>query len=93
MWKGVLPIGSVVLLKGGDRRLVIIGNCISKEDDDSRVFDYAGALYPDGFEDPDSIYMFNAEDIERIYCVGYMDEDSKKFLQDMETITKELRNN
>ena len=28
MWKGVLPIGSVVLLKGGDRRLVIIGNSL-----------------------------------------------------------------
>jgi hypothetical protein len=93
MWKGVLPIGSIVLLKGGERRLMIIGNCISREDDDSRVYDYAGTLYPDGFEDPDSLYMFNAENIERVYYVGYMDEDSRKFLAQMETVTKELRSN
>ena len=55
MWKGVLPIGSVVLLKGGDRKVMICGVCVTKEDDDSRVFDYSGVLYPDGLEDPDKL--------------------------------------
>ena len=92
MGKGLLPVGSIFLLKGRDRKLLVIGHCISKEDDESRVFDYAGSLYPEGFEDPDNIYLFNAESIEKVYYVGYTDEKTTEHLSDIEKILKEMKN-
>ena len=103
MWKGVLPIGSVVLLKGGDRKVMICGVCVTKEDDDSRVFDYSGVLedddsrvfdysgvlYPDGLEDPDKLYLFNRDSIEQVFYVGYMDENSEEFLPQAEKMLGE----
>ena len=89
MWKGVLPIGSVVLLKGGDRKVMICGGCVTKEDDDSRVFDYSGVLYPDGLEDPDKLYLFNRDSIEQVFYVGYMDENSEEFLPQAEKMLGE----
>lgn len=89
MWKGVLPIGSVVLLKDGDRKLMICGVCVTKEDDDSRVFDYSGVLYPDGLEDLDKLYLFNRDSIEQVFYVGYMDENSEDFLPKAEKMLGE----
>ena len=89
MWKGVLPIGSVVLLKGGDRKVMICGVCVTKEDDDSRVFDYSGVLYPDGLEYPDKLYLFNRDSIEQVFYVGYMDENSEEFLPQAEKMLGE----
>lgn len=92
MWKGVLPVGSIVLLKGGDRKLMVCGICVSMEDDnDPRVFDYSGVLYPDGFEDPDSLFLFNKENIEQVYHIGYMDEDSEEFLPNVEKMLDAAR--
>lgn len=91
MWKGLLPIGSVVLLKDGDKRLMVVGQCVSKEDDMNRIFDYSAVLYPEGLEDPDSIYMFNAQNIERVYSIGYMDEESGEVMQKMQATLDQLR--
>ena len=89
MWKGVLPIGSVVLLKDGDRKLMICGVCVTKEDVDSRMFDYSGVLYPDGLEDLDKLYLFNRDSIEQVFYVGYMDENSEEFLPKAEKMLGE----
>lgn len=94
MWKGVLPVGSIVLLKDGDRKLMISGICVTKEDDDSdqpRVFDYCGVLYPDGFEDPDRLFLFNSENIDTVYHIGYMDENTEAFLPDVEKMLDAAR--
>nr|MCR4909192.1 DUF4176 domain-containing protein [Lachnospiraceae bacterium] len=47
MYKDLLPIGSVVLLKGGQRKLMITGRILSDEKL-TEIYDYVGVIYPLG---------------------------------------------
>ena len=73
-----LPVGTVVMLKNGKKRLMIVGFCCYGEDK-SKIYDYSGVMYPEGLISSDANIMFNHEQIEKIYHVGPMDEDAKKF--------------
>lgn len=75
--KNYLPIGSVVLLKGATKRVMIFGRIQVAEED--KVFDYSGCLFPEGYMGSDKIYLFNNEDIEMIYFLGMQDEEELKF--------------
>ena len=46
--KKYLPIGTVVLLKGGQKRLMITGFCSIPKEDKTKIYDYTGCLYPEG---------------------------------------------
>ena len=47
---GLLPIGSVVLLKNSTKRVMISGVAqVSTDGGDEKVYDYTGVLYPEGF--------------------------------------------
>ena len=72
-----LPIGSVVLLKNGKKRLMITSCYILT--DDNREFDYNGCLYLEGLVSRDEIYFFNHNDIEKIFAIGFIDEEEKKY--------------
>lgn len=74
MFERTLPIGSVVLLKGAKKRLMIIGYCKYKAGDDETIYDYAGCLYPEGFMSPESTALFNHEDIDKIFALGYQNK-------------------
>ena len=73
-----LPIGSVVLLKGAKKRLMITGFCAQPNGND-KVYDYSGCLYPQGIISTDTVAVFNHEDIETIYNVGYIDIEEIEF--------------
>ena len=75
MFERTLPIGSVVLLKGGKKRLMIIGYCNYKGEDRATIYDYAGCLYPEGFISPDTTALFNHEDIDKIFALGFQNRD------------------
>ncbi len=70
-----LPAGSVVLLKDSSKRLMIIGFLQSTRADSSKIYDYSGCLYPEGYQDGDHVYLFDHDQIEKVYAVGYMDEE------------------
>ncbi len=74
MFERTLPIGTVVLLKGAEKRLMIIGYCKYKMGDDTTIYDYAGCLYPEGFISPETTALFNHEDIDKIYALGFQNE-------------------
>ena len=74
-----LPLGTVVLLKGGKKRLMITGFCVTAQDADGKMFDYSGCLYPEGMISSDKNCLFNHEQIEKIYFMGYSDEEDKQF--------------
>jgi len=76
--KELLPVGSVVLLQGGEKRLMIIGVVQTNPDDDIE-YDYLSCLYPEGFVGPEHNYLFNHEDIERIVAEGYKDGEHDEF--------------
>lgn len=72
----LLPVGSLVKVAGEENRLMIIG-CNMQDERTGRLYDYCGCFYPVGFLGPDQVANFNHRDIEIIYAVGYLDEESR----------------
>ncbi|UOY91676.1 DUF4176 domain-containing protein [Ectobacillus sp. JY-23] len=83
MEQTLLPIGSVVLLKQGTKKLMIYGR---KQElaSDQIIYDYVGCLYPEGYLNPDYTYVFNHGDIAAVIFMGYKDEDEKIYVTKME---------
>ncbi|MGN1318645.1 MAG: DUF4176 domain-containing protein [Lachnospirales bacterium] len=74
----MLPIGSVVVLKGGSKTLMIFGRKqISSIN--SKVWDYLACFYPEGSIGPEYCFLFNEEDIDEVKFMGYSDENNVKF--------------
>lgn len=86
--KDFLPIGSVVLLKDAEKRLMICGR-IQVQTSDKQIFDYSGCLYPEGMLSPDRIYLFNNEDIVRIYSLGLQDEEELAFKEQIKALLQQ----
>lgn len=91
MWNELLPIGSVVLLKESEKRLMVMGFCQAKPEDTSVVYDYCGCLYPEGYMDADNIYLFNHEQVEQVYSIGYIDEEQLAFRPRVSEILYQLK--
>ena len=89
MRKKYLPIGSIVALKNMDLKIMIVGFFVTKEEDNNKVFDYNGCVYPQGFFSTDGYILFDHEDIEKIYFVGYQDEENTKYHEYLKEINKE----
>ena len=83
--KKFLPIGSVVLLKESQKRIMIVG-VKQKQVDSSKVWDYSACLYPEGILSPDKLFLFDAEQIERLYFVGLQDGEGLAFLDKLSKI-------
>ena len=81
-----IPIGSVVMLKGGSKRAMVIGFCCL--DDKKKMYDYAGCLYPEGVLSSDKTLLFDHNQIERIYCLGYSDVEEKEFKSKLNEMMK-----
>ena len=89
---GLLPIGSVVLLKNSQKRVMIIGVCQkSIGEAEEQLWDYAGCVYPEGYMGPDKSFLFNNDQIERIYALGYQDEEQVAFKVKADALMTELR--
>ncbi|MDO4995829.1 MAG: DUF4176 domain-containing protein [Bacilli bacterium] len=86
--KKYLPLGTVVLLKGGKKRLMITGFCIVTKNENAGMFDYCGCLYPEGNVSSENVALFNHDQIEKIYSLGYSDEEEKKFKEKLDKLTK-----
>ena len=77
--KKFLPIGSVVLLKESQKRIMIVG-VKQKQADSDKVWDYSACLYPEGIIYPDRLFLFDSEQIERLFFVGFQDGEGLNFL-------------
>lgn len=81
--KGLLPIGSVVLLNNGTKRLMIFG--VKQTDSNTNIeYDYIGVLYPEGNMGEAGQFLFNNEDINHIDFTGFEDEERTKFINNLE---------
>ena len=74
----LLPIGSVVLLKDAERRLMICGR-VQTDVATGKTYDYSGCLYPEGIIDSSSLYMFNNGNIQTVFFVGFQDPEEFQF--------------
>lgn len=78
--KNLLPLGSVVLLKDAQKKIMIIGRIqIQANGEGQKIYDYSGVLYPEGFVNPRKLFLFNNNDIERVYYIGMQDEEEFQF--------------
>ncbi len=75
---GVLPLGSVVLLKDAKRYLVVMGYLIIEEGT-NKVWDYMGCAYPIGAISSDAILTFDTNQIEKVIFKGFSDEEGENF--------------
>ena len=73
------PIGTVVLLEGSERRVMIVG-LRQQEAGTGKIWDYSGCLYPEGIIDSNSLFLFNQEQIEVLFFIGFQDGESLQFL-------------
>lgn len=78
MYKNLLPIGSVVLLNGGDKKIMICGRIQAKEGED-KIYDYSACYYPEGIVDPSSMFFFDRDAIEIVYFLGFQDKEELDF--------------
>ena len=75
-----LPLGTIVMLKGASKRLMITGFCIvSPEEENGKMHDYSGCLYPEGIINSKQTAVFDHEQIDKIYYMGYSDDEEKSF--------------
>lgn len=87
-----LPIGSVVLLRNGKKRLMITGYASIDMEKKDKIYDYCGCIFPCGIIKTDQIILFNHEDISKIYAFGYQDEEQKEFVKKIkEALTEEAK--
>ena len=85
--KGLLPIGSVVLLEEGTKRLMIFG--VKQTNEDTNIeYDYIGVLYPEGNIGNENQFLFNHEDIKEVVFTGYEDEERFDFLDRLDDYYK-----
>jgi len=73
-----LPIGSVVLLHDGEKRLMIYGR-LQKQVANGTMWDYIGCLYPEGNLNEQYMYLFNHEQIKQVFHVGYQDDEEQEY--------------
>lgn len=90
--EGLLPVGSVVLLKGGQHRAMIIGYCQRRVDHPGEIYDYVACLYPEGYIGAQQNYLFNRDQIDKVYHVGYQTEGQFAFEEKIEAAITGLRN-
>ena len=81
-----LPLGTVVLLNGAKKRVMITGYAIKSPQFEGRLFDYIGCLYPEGMVSQDKNLLFDHKDITQIFALGYSDEEQKIFMAKLKQI-------
>ena len=90
--KSLLPIGSVVLLNGGEKRLMICGR-VQTDVATGKTYDYSACFYPDGIISSKELFMFNNENIRKIFFIGFQDGEEFAFRQFMEEQLSAKENN
>lgn len=73
-----LPIGTIVLLDGGTKKIMILGfysHPIGKE----TIYDYTGCFYPEGLVNSNELFLFNHSQIVKVFHYGYINEEEVDF--------------
>lgn len=76
----LLPLGTIVVLKDGEKKLMITGVIQTNADGDGKEYDYLSVMYPEGYMGEESHYLFNHDDISDIVFRGYEDTERNEFL-------------
>lgn len=87
-----LPIGTVVLLNGGSKKIMITGFCSISEDDTTKVYDYCGCIYPEGYLNSNQVCLFDHNQINEIFYLGYENDEESEFKKELNQMLSEYNN-
>ena len=82
-----LPLGTIVLLEGSKKELMIIGYC-EVDVRNKKVFDYSGVVYPEGHIGSTFNILFNHSQIEKIVKDGFVNEKGNEYLKFLKNKTE-----
>lgn len=85
-----LPIGTVVLLKGGRKRAMITGFCSVAQENQEKIYDYSGCVYPEGYLSSNQVCLFDHDQIDKIFFLGYEDDEEKAFKDKLNKIVASI---
>jgi hypothetical protein len=69
---------------------MITGFCTIPKENQKKVYDYSGCMFPEGFLVSDQVCLFDHEQIEKIYHMGYEDDEEKKFKNKLQEVLKKV---
>lgn len=79
-----MPLGSVCLIKGSDKKLMIIERgvlvCEDKSSEKFVLYDYGACFYPEGLVG-DRVLFFNHDVVEDVIWMGYASSESDAFVE------------
>lgn len=86
-----LPIGTVVMLNGGKKEVMITSYCIfptnvqikdgQKVAAERRMYEYGGCIYPEGILDSNVSCAFNHNQIAEVLHIGYETDKQNQLSQ------------
>lgn len=77
--ENILPIGSIVRLKNGKEKLMILNRApLFNNNGILGYFEYSACIYPYG-QTGQNVFFFNEEDIEQVLFEGFKDEEEIAF--------------
>ena len=78
-----LPLGSIVIVRGSTKKLMIISRGLAlSQDIGLRYYDYGACLYPEGLMG-DTVIYFNHEGIQKVVHEGYADDENDLALESL----------
>ena len=89
MAKHIFPIGTVVLLKGAKKRVMICGRFQKREGDDT-LYDYSGCPFPEGLNSPRQLVLFQNEDVDQLFFIGCQDQEELLYREQLRKRLEEL---
>ena len=85
----LLPIGSVVLLNNGTKKIMITGFYSVAANDPDKVYDYCGCLFPEGIISSEQNLLFDHNQIVKVFYMGYKNDEDKEFKTKLNEIVNE----
>ncbi len=85
-----LPIGTVVMLKGGTKRAMITGFCSVSQEEETKMYDYCGCIYPEGYVSSGQVCLFDHDQIEKVYYSGFVDDEEVSFKSKLKTLLEQV---
>lgn len=91
--KKLYSIGTVVILKEAEKRMMIMGYYPTIIRDDKEITcEYSGCLFPEGILDSSTTMMFNHEQIDKVFHYGLVDAEQDDFMNKLMAIVEEENN-
>lgn len=84
--KEYLPIGSVVLLKDAQKKVMITGYTPIDMENKNKIYEYLGCVFPEGIIKSDENILFDTKDIDKIFFKGFVNEEQENFITEVKEI-------